>query len=265
MKYVLKNVFPFFILALLLPLTGCMESVAQPTAHVDTGLEQQMPPYSGPRAAVAVAKFEWKVGASGSSTTTIRGMGNSPITVTHEEGGAMTGLRDMLTTALVQSKRYKVLERQEFSSIQDEIALGEQGYVEKKTAIKKGKVKGADLLVVAAITGWDPGTSGTSGGIGVGGFGGFGGIFGGVRKSSMAMDIRIIDTSTSEVLSATRVEGQATDVNIGGLGGGLIGTVGLAGGLHTYAKTPMEKAIRTCIYEAAKYIIGNTPQEYFKY
>jgi hypothetical protein len=41
--------------------------------------------------------------------------------------------------------------------------------------------------------------------------------------------------------------------------------VGLVGGLGTYAKTPMEKAIRSCIYEAAKYIIDNTPQEYFKY
>ena len=81
----------------------------------------------------------------------------------------------------------------------------------------------------------------------------------------MAMDIRIIDTATSEVLAATRVEGEATDVSLGFLAGGIVGDVGLAGGLGTYAKTPMEKAIRTCLYEAAKYVIDNTPREYFKH
>ena len=92
-----------------------------------------------------------------------------------------------------------------------------------------------------------------------------GGIGASVRKSTMAMDIRIIDTATSEVLAATRVEGEATDVSLGFLAGGIVGDVGLAGGLGTYAKTPMEKAIRTCLYEAAKYVIDNTPREYFKH
>lgn len=265
MKHMQRIFYSVFILSTLMIFTGCLQGIAQPTAHVDRGLETQMPPYHGPKAAVSVAKFEWKVGNTGSRTTTIRGMGDSPITITREQGGAMTGLRDMLTTTLVQSRRYRVLERQEFGSIQDEISLAEQGYVEKKTAITKGKVKGSDLLVIAAITGWDPGTSGTSGGIGVGGFGGLGGLMGGIRRSTMAMDIRIVDTSTSEVLAATRVEGTATDVNLGVFAGGMIGSVGLGGGLTSYANTPMEKAIRTCLYEAAKYITENTPQEYFKY
>ena len=137
--------------------------------------------------------------------------------------------------------------------------------IKKKTAVKKGKIKGAEILVVGAITGWDPGSSGTGGGIGFGTRGFLGGIGVSVKKSTMAMDIRIIDTATSEVLAATRVEGEATDVSLGFLAGGIVGDVGLAGGLGTYAKTPMEKAIRTCLYEAAKYIIDNTPKEYFKH
>jgi len=217
----------------------------EPTAKVDNG-EGQLPPYSGPKAAAAVAKFEWKAGYD-------------------YRHGEPSGLRDMLSTVLVQSKRFRVLERAEMNSIKDEIGLSEEGYTEKKTAKKRGKVKGADLLIVAAITGWDPGTSGTSGGIGIGGWRGLGGIGVGVKKSSMAMDIRIIDTETSEVLAATRVEGEATDFNLGVFGGGIIGSVGLAGGLSTYSKTPMEKAIRVCIYEAVKYIADNTPEEYFKY
>lgn len=264
MLYVNKFFAPVLLICFVFSISGCVESMAQPTAKVDQGLETQLPPYSGPKASVAVAKFDWKVGTSG-STTTIRGAGERPITVTHEQTGYMTGLRDMLTTTLVQSKRYRVLERQELGAIQDEISLGQQGYAEKKTAVKKGKIKGADLMVVAAITGWDPGTAGTGGGIGLGTRGFLGGIGGSIKKSSMAMDIRIIDTATSEVLAATRVEGEATDVNLGFLAGGIIGDVGLVGGLGTYAKTPMEKAIRTCLYEAVKYIAENTPKEYFKY
>ncbi|MBI5026853.1 MAG: hypothetical protein HZC12_09075 [Nitrospirae bacterium] len=264
MRSIIRIISPLFLLTIVLYLGGCVESMAQPKAKVDPGLEQQLPPYSGPKASAAVAKFEWKVGAGG-ATTTIRGVGEQPITITHEHAGVMSGLRDMLTTTLVQSRRYKVLERQELGAIQEEIALGEKGYVEKKTAVKKGKIKGAELLVVAAITGWEPGTAGTGGGVGLGTRGFLGGIVGGVRKSSMAMDIRIIDTATSEVLAATRVEGEATDVNLGFLAGGIIGNVGLGGALGTYAKTPMEKAIRTCIYEAAKYIIENTPRDYFRY
>ena len=260
-----KKISPLIILLFGLSLSSCLQSAAQPTAKVDTGLEQQLPPYSGPKARAAVARFDWKVGSHGSSTTTIRGAGDQPITITHEHSGIMGGLRDMLTTTLVQSKRFRVVERQELGAIQEEIALGEKGYAEQATAVKKGKIKGADMLVVAAITGWDPGTSGTKGGIGIGVIPFIGGVGGGIKKSTMAMDIRIIDTATSEVLAATRVEGEATDVNLGFLAGGIIGDVGLGGALSTYAKTPMEKAIRTCIYEAAKYIIENTPREYFKY
>jgi len=221
-------------------------AAVDPTAKVDTGLEGQLPPYTGHKASTAVAKFDWKAGYD-------------------YRHGEPSGLRDMLSTVLVQSKRFRVLERQEFGAIKNEIGLSEEGYTEQQTSKKRGKVKGADLLIVAAVTGWDPGTSGTGGGLGIGNWKGFGGLLGGIRKSSVAMDIRILDTETSEVLAATRVEGEATDFNLGGFGGGIIGTVGLAGGLSAYPKTPKEKAIRVCIYEAVKYIIENTPKEYFKY
>ncbi len=252
----------------LLGLASCLESQVKPKATVDTGLEQLLPPYNGPKARVAVARFEWKVGGSGSRTT-IRGLGMSPITVEHTaQQGYADGLRDMLTTALVQSKRYIVLERQNLDALQQEMALARQGYTDK-SGVRKGGIKGADLLIMAAITGWEPGASGAGGGLGGGILGKASAVFaaikGAYKKSYMAMDIRIVDTHTSEVLAATRVEGEAKDVNIGGALGVLTGSGGLGGGLGAFAKTPMEKAIRTCIYEAVKYIVANTPKKYFKY
>ena len=248
--------------------SGCMESMVKPTAKTDTGEEMGLPPYSGPKAKVAVAKFEWKVGGS-TSTTQISGVGGQSYTVTHEHhSGYMTGLKDMLTTAMVQSQRYRVLERMNVDALKQEMELTGQGYADK-SGIKKGGIKGADLLIIAAVTGWDPATSGAGGGLGGGVLGKasalFGAAQGAFKKSSMAMDIRIVDTTTSEVLAATRVEGEGKSVNIGGGLLALTGSGGMGGGLGAFAKTPMEKAIRTCIYNAVKYIAENTPQEYMKY
>lgn len=264
-KRLITILFPLLIIFMV---SGCLESTVKPTAKTDTGEEMALPPYSGARAKAAVAKFEWKVGGSG-STTRITGVGGQDITISHDRNtGYMTGLRDMLTTAMVQSKRYRVLERQNLDSIKQEMALTGQGYTDK-TGKTKGKIKGADLLVMAAITGWDPATSGAGGGFGGGYLGKATALFaaakGAYKKSSMAMDIRIVDTSTSEVLAATRVEGEGKTVNIGAGLVALTGSGGMGGGLGGFAKTPMEKAIRTCIYNAVKFIAENTPQEYMKH
>lgn len=261
-----KTLVIFAILAILVT-WGCMESMVKPEAKTDTGEAMELSPYNGPRAKVAVADFEWKVGQKGS--TTKMSFGGQSLAVSHSESsGYMTGLRDMLTTAMVQTKRYRVLERQNLASLQQEMALGSSGYTDK-SGKQKGKVKGADLLIMGAITGWDPGTSGGGGGIGGGTLRKATALFGAVRgaykKSSMAMDLRIVDTETSEVLAATRVEGVSKDVNLGGFLGAVGGSGGMSGGLGGFAKTPMEKAIRTCIYNAVKYMVENTPQQYMKY
>ncbi|ASJ75495.1 CsgG/HfaB family protein [Granulosicoccus antarcticus] len=254
------------VLLLLLPITfslaGCLESMVKPEATVDTGLETQLPPYNGPRAKVAVTDFDWNIG---SNRTTI-GIGGTDISFASSEyAGISDGLKDMLTTALVQSKRYRVLERQNIDSVKSEIGLQEDGFTDA-TGVKRGAVKGADIAVIASVTGFDPGTSGTSGK--VSGLLGkrasalMGAVSGGYSKSTMAMDIRIVDAATTEVLAATRVEGIAKDVNVGAALGALTGAGNLSGALGGYAKTPMEKAIRSCIYEATKYIVENTPSEY---
>ncbi|MGD8700907.1 MAG: CsgG/HfaB family protein [Desulfosarcina sp.] len=255
-------------LLVLMTFSGCMESMVKPEAKIDTGAEMELGPYSGPRARVAVADFDWKVGGRG-STTTIDYGGQTMTISSSQTRGYTTGLRDMLTTAMVQSKRYRVLERQNIGSLKSEMALTGSGYTDS-TGVKKGAIKGADLLVMGAVTGWEPGTSGGGGGLGGGGMLGtasalFGAVKGGYKKSSMAMDIRIVDANTSEVLTATRVEGVAKDVSLGGALAGFGGSGAMGGALGGFAKTPMEKAIRTCIYNATKFIAENTPQEYMKY
>jgi len=220
----------------------------QPTAQVDNNAGTSgMPPYSGPKARIAVADFDIKAAKAG--------------------GEIGTGLREMLVTALMNSSRFRVVERQVLNAIMQEQELAASGAAQAG-GTARGQIKTADLIITAAVTEFEPNASGGAAGIGGGGGVGrgiLGAVIGGsMNKAHMALDIRIIDASTSEVLAATRVQGQATDV-AGGLMAGFMGSWGLGAGLSGYANTPKEKAIRVCIIEAVKYISGSVPPGYFKY
>lgn len=243
------------ILAFLLISTvvvGCasLNSMMQPTAQVDNNAgTQPLPPYSGPKARIAVADFEVKAAKA--------------------YGEIGSGLREMLVTALVNSGRFRVVERQALNAVMQEQELSASGAAQTGAGgSERGKIKTADIIITAAVTEFEPKASG--GGAGIGGYGGvasgiLGGIIGGaLNKAHMALDIRIVDTSTSEVLAATRVQGQASDV-AGGIMAGFLGSWGLGAGLSGYANTPMEKAIRVCIIEAVRYIAQTTPANYYKY
>ncbi|MEW6606478.1 MAG: CsgG/HfaB family protein [bacterium] len=224
--------FSFLILIMMVPLVlmGC----AGTQVKVDEP-QMSLPAYSGPKARIAVADFDVKVAKGG------------------EEIG--TGLREMLITTLIQSKRFSVLERQVLKALEKE----------QEIAGQKGKTTSADIIVTAAVTEFTAGASGVKGGVGGAVPGALMGVLAGMKKHHMALDIRIVDVNTSEVLTSTRVEGEARDVDLGALAGGLVGSGVLVGGLSMYKNTPMEKAIRICISEAVKAIINNTPPSYYKY
>ena len=246
----MKRAFFFIGCALLvLGLGGCA-SMMQPTASVDnTAGVAPLPPYSGPKARIAVADFDVKAAKA-----------------TGEIG---SGLREMLVTALINSNRFSVVERQVLGAVMQEQELSASGAAAAGSGgPQRGKIKTADLIITAAVTEFEPQASGGSAGIGGGGGVGSG-ILGGLlgaalNKAHMALDIRIVDTSTSEVLAATRVQGQASDV-AGGFMMGFMGNWALGGGLSAYANTPMEKAIRICIIEAVRYISQTIPANYYKY
>jgi len=235
-------------LFLLVSLTGCA-AMTQPTAQVDnTAGAAPLPPYSGPRVRVAVADFDVKAAKA-----------------TGEIG---SGLREMLITALMNSNRFSVLERQALSAVMQEQELSASGAAQQGSGPQRGNIRTADIIVTAAVTEFEPQASGGSAGIGGGG-GIASGILGGLlgaslNKAHMALDIRIVDTSTSEVIAATRVQGQASDIG-GGFMMGFMGSWALGGGLSAYSNTPMEKAIRICIIEAVRYISQVIPANYYKY
>ncbi|MFA5410754.1 MAG: CsgG/HfaB family protein [Candidatus Omnitrophota bacterium] len=211
-----KNLLLISCIILSLSLIGCA-SFLRRTPRQDHGAGAlALPPYSGPKARIAVADFDVKaakaVGAIGS------------------------GLREMLVTALINSNRFLVVERQALS---------------------------ADLIITAAVTEFEPQASGGRVGIGAGGgasSGALGGLLGtGLNKAHIVLEMRIVNASNSEAVAATHIQGQAADAN-GTIIGGKLGA-----GLSVYANTAMEKAIRVCIIEAVRYISQAVPESYYKY
>src|SRR5512137_2911706 len=80
----------------------------QPTAQVDNDAgTSPFPPYSGPKARIAVADFEVKAAKA-----------------TYEIG---TGLKEMLVTALMNSNRFRVVERQVLNALMQEQELAASG------------------------------------------------------------------------------------------------------------------------------------------
>jgi curli biogenesis system outer membrane secretion channel CsgG len=109
------------------------------------------------------------------------------------------GMADMLTTELVKSGKYTVIERQEIQSLMDEQNLGMTGRVTEQSAAQIGKLLGVELALVGAVTefGYTQGEKG-------GRFGGFGvGLKN--QKATVAVDVRFINTSTGEIIAAENI------------------------------------------------------------
>jgi curli biogenesis system outer membrane secretion channel CsgG len=214
--------------------------------------EAQQESYDGPKARVAVSRFTDKTGKGWWT------------------GQIGDGMADMLATALFHSNRFIVLERQTLGDVLKEQDLGAAGRIKKGTEAPIGEIEGAELLITGAVTEFEGAQSGGGGGLGgISGLGTagrvFGAIAGGIKNAHMAIDVRVIDTKTSRIVSAASVEGKATDFALGGALAGAGSGGALGGALGGWSKTPTEKALRLCIQEAVKFVVSKTPQTYYRH
>ncbi|MBN2103128.1 hypothetical protein JW835_03715 [bacterium] len=118
------------------------------------------------------------------------------------------GMADMLTTALVKSNKYVVMERQEMSRLLQEQQLGQSGIVTEQSAAQIGKMLGVELAVVGSVT--EFGHTKKDMGINVKGFG-FGTKS---QKATVAVDVRLINTSSGEIIAAESVRKEKSSSGI---------------------------------------------------
>jgi len=118
------------------------------------------------------------------------------------------GVADMLTTALVKSGKFIVIERAEFDKVLDEQKLGQAGVVTPESAPKVGKALGVELLVIGSVSEFGTKENTVSGGISM-----FGG---GITKKTAraAVDIRLVNTTTGEVVAAETESGSESTTGL---------------------------------------------------
>ena len=228
--------------------------------------------YNGPKARIAVGSIVDKTGGRKKASLDyqlglLRRQGGS--SDSYNRDSVMGGVRDLITTALFQSSRFIVLERDAINDVLVEQEFSAEGRVGEASRIPTGGIEGAELIVVGALTGFDAGAAGG------GGFPipipinrGRDVLVLDVewRKSHVAMDLRVIDVRTGRIVSSVAVEGTARKFGAGLSGFARTrygGAVRLPTLLRGFANTPVEKAISEMVDAAVTHVVEKTPPVYF--
>lgn len=161
-------------------------------------------------------------------------------------GGIGRDLGNMLAAELASTGEFKVVEREKLDALLDEQDLAESGRIKPATGAKIGELTGAQYIIVATVTAYDEKTQGTGGRLAYKGI-----ALGGKKDDAyIAVDLRVVDTTTGEVEHARTVEARS-----GGFGVGVdVWRNGVYGGLDQYKNTPAGKAIRAVTIEMVDYL-----------
>jgi curli biogenesis system outer membrane secretion channel CsgG len=176
------------------------------------------------------------------------------------QNGTSKQLADTLSNELTSTGKFSVVERQKLDTVISEQELAELGLVRKETAAQKGQLTGAKYIILGKVTSYEEGVATESKG---GNFGlnlGIISVGNSNRKSKqeayVAIDLRVVDSTTGEVVYARTVEGRAVDEaegnsnNVGFLGG-LINT---GNDNQKTTKAPVGKALRAGLIEISNYL-----------
>jgi curli biogenesis system outer membrane secretion channel CsgG len=163
-------------------------------------------------------------------------------------------LTEALTTSLVATGKFIVLERLALQQVQGEQDLSASGRVNTETAAEKGKLMGAQVLITGDITQFAYQRSA------------IGGKFSNIVKgldagvervsASVSIDLRLIDAVTGEVIASIKGDGSAAQQGV---------TTHLTKDEKKYdgsvgLSTPLGKASRDAIQKSIAGIIDNVPK-----
>ena len=180
---------------------------------------------------------------------------------TESTGGGVTadGMTTLLTNALVKDGRFIVVERPGLAGIQLEQALGQAGAATAQTAARPGQLIGASAIVRGVVTKYQAAASG--GGVNIGGLPlgmmSFLGAGAGLKSQTAMMEIslRLIDTTTGQVISTSTAQGTASstaaDVTL------VNPNTGLSVGGEAFQTTPIGQAGEQAIVKAVELIASS--------
>ena len=215
---------------------GVMLGAAVLLASAAPAAAQPAPGYAGPKKTVSVSQFQ----------------------AAESVGGGVTseGMTAMLITALANDGRFVVVERAGTYGdiVGAEQTLGRAGAVGAETAAGTGQLSGASAVVIGVVTKYDPAAKG--GGVSLG-IMGSGSPFGGSasrknQKAVMEISLRLVDTTTGQVISTASAQGTASSsVTSAGL---VEKNSGASLGTNSFNSTPIGQAGEDAIRKAVEFI-----------
>ncbi len=191
-------------------------------------MRDEMGEYDGVKHAIGVNDFNNQIGWRGQWE-----LGNN--------------LAAMLESALFDSGRFVIVERQDLGTVFTEQDLQASGRAAQSSQVAQtGLVRSAKYIATGDITRVDVATGGDSGGIGIRGLR----IGGGSNKAELELVVKLIDTTSSQVVASERISGTAggSKINIG------FATHGVSGNMAGFAKSSLGEAAQDCISQAVKFI-----------
>jgi len=211
------------------PSYGFLDKLLKQDTKTESGnADDQFTDYNGVKHTVAVTAFDNSAGWYGR----------------WQLGGNLSA---MLESALYDSGRFTLVERGNIEEVMREQDLADSGRVAKsKSSAKMNKLKGAKYLITGDITEVEYNESGNAGGVRIKGFKvGLGG-----GKAHIAAIVKVIDSSTGEIIAKERVEGKAgkRSLKVGYSG------ASLGGELASFNKTPLGEAAQDVVLQAVKYL-----------
>ena len=196
------------------------------------------------------------------------------------QGSVAQDLAAALANELAATGNLQVVERSNLKQVLSEQELAELGIVKKgSNAAKKGQMTGARYIVLGTLTAYDNNVETKQSGSNFGLLG-----FGTANQQQetrdyVALDIRIVDSSTGEILGSRTVEGRASNTaearsnggslapaaglalwlapNMGTTGQALTaaaGTLQFGSNNSQSQRTPAAKAIRAALVDASNYV-----------
>jgi curli biogenesis system outer membrane secretion channel CsgG len=181
-----------------------------------------------------------------------------PVTIYEFHGGVPTvsvgAATDIFTTALIQSGQFRVVERNRLNAgVVYEKQLNGAGMATGDAA--QHQLRGARYIFEGTVSEANAGEDQKQAGVNIGGLN----IGGAKNKDTIAVDVRIIDANTGDVLDSVSVS-KAIDASAAGVGGtaGFVGTLASMSGhtaspltpdvnLQTSHKEGVDRALRACI------------------
>lgn len=172
------------------------------------------------------------------------------------------GVTDLLVTMLVKDGSYSVIERKALDKIMAEQNFSNSDRADATSAAKIGKLLGVDAIIVGSITQFGNDTKNTGiGGVGAGlGKVGLGGFSRKESKAIVALDARIVDIDTAEILAVAEGKGESkrtsTSMTGGGGGWGGFGAGAVNFGASDFQNTIIGEAVKAATEKLSASVVS---------